>query len=135
MSGEKARAERLRRLVDVQERKRQLEEWRLAEIKRDGITLANHSVEIIESLGNESLLQGLFLEAKASALRRNEVLIARNLDAQRLAERKLMEAQGMEKRLEKASGEARSAADRVLERESLSLALDDYLTATDASFE
>lgn len=135
MSGEQARAERLQRLLSVQARKRQMEEWRLAELKREATTLAATSVEILQSLGDQSLLQGLFLEAKASTLRRNEVQIAANQTAQLGSIGRLSAAQGIEKRLEHASEEADGVALRAEERTALDLALDDYLTASRASFE
>ena len=135
MSGERERSQRLERLVAVQARKRQVEEWRLAELKRDHIALSASSVEILQSLGDQSLLHGLFLEAKAATLRRNEVHIAANRALQAAAEGRLREVQSVEKRLERASGDAREAANRVGERAELELALEDYLTAANASFE
>ncbi|GGD27645.1 hypothetical protein [Aureimonas glaciei] len=135
MSGEGTRAARLERLQSVQLRKRQVEEWRLAELKREGIALAALSVEILQSLGDQSLLQGLFLEAKATTLRRNEVKIVANRSIQVQAELRLREAQGIEKRLERACEEARGVADQIDERTELDLALQDYLTAANASFE
>lgn len=135
MSGEQARAIRLQRLLTVQARKRQMEEWRLAELKREGIALATISVEILQTLGDQSLMQGLFLEAKASALRRNEVQITANHHSQSEAVEALRSAQGIEKRLERASEEADVVAARVEERSALDVALDDYLTSARASFE
>ncbi|MBC8128983.1 MAG: hypothetical protein H7Y08_01525 [Rhizobiaceae bacterium] len=135
MSGEKARAERLQRLVEVQGRKRQMEEWRLAELKREETALAASSVEILQSLGDQSLLHGLFLEAKAATLKRNEVRIATNRSAQEVASVKLRDSQSIEKRIGRASDDARVLADRVAEQQALDLALDDYLTSTAASFE
>jgi hypothetical protein len=135
MSGEEARATRLQRLLAVQARKRQMEEWRLADLKREATALAANSVEILQSLGDQSLLQGLFLEAKASALRRNEVEIVTNQTAQGKAADRLREAQGIEKRLERASEDAGVVAARAEERTALELALDGYLTAARASFE
>jgi hypothetical protein len=135
MSGEQARAIRLQRLLAVQARKRQMEEWQLAELKRTAATLEATSIEILQSLGDQSLLQGLFLEAKAATLRRNEVQISANRVEQGRTEQKVRDAQGIEKRLEQASEEASSDAARVEERVALELALDDYLTAARASFE
>lgn len=135
MSGEQARADRLQRLLSVQARKREMEEWRLADLKREGIALAATSVEILQSLGDQSLLQGLFLEAKATTLRRNEVHISGNQVLQTASASRLREAQGIEKRLEHACDEATGEAARAAERSALELALDDYLTAARASFE
>jgi hypothetical protein len=135
MSGEQARAIRLQRLLTVQARKRQMEEWQLAELRRTGAELEATSIEILQSLGDQSLLQGLFLEAKAATLRRNEVQITANREEQSQTELRVREAQGIEKRLEQASEEATGAAARVEERVALELALDDYLTAARASFE
>ena len=135
MSGEAARASRLERLLSVQARKRQVEEWQLAELKRDEIKLTALSAEILESLGDQSLLQGLFLDAKAKTLRRNEVKIATNRSTQVNADLKVRQSQGIEKRLERACADARSEANRAGEQIALDLALQDYLTAADASFE
>lgn len=135
MSGEQVRSDRLQRLVAVQMRKRQLDEWRLADLKREAIALAASSADILQSLGDQSLLHGLFLDAKASTLRRNEVLVAGNRAAQVEAEKRLRDAQAIEKRLDRAAEDARETADRAAERASLDLALEDYLTAANASFE
>jgi hypothetical protein len=135
MSGEKERAVRLARLVEVQSRKRQMEEWRLGALKREAVQLAETSAEILESLGEQSLLNGLFLEGRASALRRNEGLIVQNRGAQESAEAGLNAARGIEKRLERAAGDAAEVAARIREQEDLLSALDDFLTTRSASFE
>jgi hypothetical protein len=135
MSAERERAERLKRLLDVQARRRRLAEWRLADLRREAAALEATSAEILESLGTQSLLNGLFLEGRASALRRNEARIVANRAGASDAERRLVDIRGMEKRMEKAAGEAEGAALRREERDRLSEALDDYLAARAASLE
>jgi hypothetical protein len=133
MSEERERAERLKRLLDVQGRRRKLAEWRLADLHREGEALAATSAEILESLGVHSLLNGLFLEGRASALRRNEAKIVANRAGAAEAERRLVEMRGMEKRMAKAAGEAEGVAQGREERDRLAEALDDYLAARAAS--
>ncbi|KAB0679888.1 hypothetical protein [Aureimonas leprariae] len=135
MSAERERAERLKRLLDVQARKRRLAEWQLAELRREAGELAAASAEIIESLGTQSLLNGLFLEGRASALRRNEAKIVRNRDAAAKAGAAFAEAQGIEKRMERAVAEAETVAARREERDALAATLDDYLAAARTSLE
>lgn len=135
MSDENDRAERLARLLVVQAQKRRLEEWRLAELQREALALAASSAAILKSLGDESLLHGLFLDAKASALKRNEVTASANRASQAKTELRLREAQGIEKRLERASSDADGDNARVAERTGLAAVLEDYLTAVNASFE
>ncbi len=135
MSTERDRAERLKRLLDVQARKRRLAEWRLAELVREEAELKATSAEILESLGTQSLLNGLFLEGRASALRRNEAKIVLNVQNREATGKALVEAQRIEKRMERAVAEADVIALRREERDDLDLALDDYLAATGASLE
>ncbi|WP_152046112.1 hypothetical protein [Aureimonas psammosilenae] len=135
MSTERDRAERLKRLLDVQARKRRLAEWRLAELVREEAELKATSAEILESLGTQSLLNGLFLEGRASALRRNEAKIVLNVQNREATGKALVEAQRIEKRMERAVAEADLIALRREERDDLDLALDDYLAATGASLE
>lgn len=135
MSGERERAVRLRRLLDVQGRKRQMEEWRLAALQREAIALHETSAEILASLGEQCVLNGLFLEGRASALRRNEGLIVRNRSAQDISEADLNAARAIEKRLEREAAAAGEVAARVEEQSDLLTALDDYLVARSASFE
>lgn len=135
MSGETERAERLARLLAVQAHKRRLEEWRLAELGREALALAATSADMLKSLGDQSLLHGLFLDAKVSALKRNEVAAAANRATQAATELKLRDAQGIEKRLERASADAGSAGARSAERAGLAAVLDGYLASAGASFE
>lgn len=135
MSAERERAERLKRLLDVQVRKRRLAEWKVADCNRADAELAATSAEIIESLGTQSLLNGLFLEGRASALRRNEAKILANRSLLQQAATALVEAQGVEKRMERAVAEAETVALRREEGESLALALDDWLAAKSTSLE
>ncbi|GGE19753.1 hypothetical protein GCM10011390_43760 [Aureimonas endophytica] len=135
MSAERERANRLHRLLEVQARKRKLTEWRLAELAREGAELQATSAEILESLGTHSLLNGLFLEGRASALRRNEAKIVANRQSREETGRELVEAQRIEKRMARAVDDAETAALRREEREELELALDDYLAAGRASLE
>lgn len=135
MSMEGERAERLARLLKVQAHKRRLEEWRLADLQREALALAASSAEILTSLGDQSLLHGLFLDSKVSALKRNEVSAAANRAGQESTGHRLREAQGVEKRIERASSDAGNASARVAERAGLAAVLDEYLTAANASFE
>lgn len=135
MSGERERAARLGRLLEVQGRKRQMGEWRLAALQREAVALHETSADILASLGEQCVLNGLFLEGRASALRRNEGLIVRNRTEQESAEAELNAARTIEKRLEREASAAGELAARAKEQSDLLSALDDYLVTRSASFE
>lgn len=135
VSGEETRGGRLCRLLAVQKQKRKLCEWKLADLEGERQALEAEAREILESLGEQSLLHGLFLEAKAAALRRNDVKLSAVAVRLEDARATLREAQAMEKRVERAADEAVATERAEAEKLSLLLALDDYLSARAASFE
>jgi hypothetical protein len=130
-----SRADRLARVLAVQEQKRKLEEWRLAEAVREEQRLQDNERELLETLGNQSLMHGLFLDAKVSALRRNDEALGKTREHQGVVREALKLAATAEKRLERASAKARAAERNMRERSDLLLALDDHLAAKAASFE
>ncbi len=134
MSGQ-SRAARLARVRDVQEKMRQLEEWRLGELVREETRLLETERELLETLGSQSLMQGLFLEGKAAALRRNDVVLRETQAKEALAREKVRQAQATEKRIERAAGKAEASERAATERSELLLALEDHLAARAASFE
>ncbi|WP_294644314.1 hypothetical protein [uncultured Aureimonas sp.] len=134
MSGQ-SRAARLARVRDVQEKMRQLEEWRLGELVREETRLLKTERELLETLGSQSLMQGLFLEGKAAALRRNDVVLRETQAKEALAREKVRQAQATEKRIERAAGKAEASERAATERSELLLALEDHLAARAASFE
>ena len=111
------------------------EEWRLAELQREARDLAVASVEILQSLGDQSLLHGLFLDAKAAALKRNEAKAVVNRVQQGEAEARLRDAYGVEKRLERATGAAVAVEQRVAERDHLDDAIEAHVAAARTSLE
>ncbi|MFD2236340.1 hypothetical protein [Aureimonas populi] len=123
------RAQRLERLLKVQEKRRAMEEWRLAELRRQDAALEREAHDILASLGEQSLLNGLFLEAKSSALKRKEAERVRLLAQEETVRARLLDAAATEKRLERLSGEARLAEDAAAEAARLSDTLDTYLSA------
>ncbi|WP_062212630.1 hypothetical protein [Aureimonas sp. AU12] len=124
-----SRADRLARVLAVQEQKRKLEEWRLAEAVREEQRLQENERELLETLGNQSLMHGLFLDAKVSALRRNDEALGKTREHQGVVREALKLAATAEKRLERASAKARAAERNARERSDLLLALDDHLAA------
>ncbi|MBB3935551.1 hypothetical protein [Aureimonas phyllosphaerae] len=134
MSGQ-SRAARLARVRDVQEKMRQLEEWRLGELVREETRLRETERELLETLGSQSLMQGLFLEGKAAALRRNDVVLRETQAREAVAREKVQKAQATEKRLERAADKAEATERAATERSELLLALEDHLAARAASFE
>ncbi|KQQ88232.1 hypothetical protein [Aureimonas sp. Leaf324] len=134
MSGQ-SRAARLARVRDVQEKMRQLEEWRLGELVREETRLLENERELLETLGSQSLMQGLFLEGKAAALRRNDVVLRETQAKEALAREKVRQAQATEKRIERAAEKAEATERAATERSELLLALEDHLAARAASFE
>lgn len=134
MSGGGAdRFERVRRVRLVQEKKRQMAEWELAEARKEEERLRLVEVELLETLGAQSLMQGLFLEGKAQALRRTAAEITAAERASAAVRERLDEAARTEKRLERAEREAGVLARAETESRSLAALLDDRLAA--ASFE
>lgn len=133
MSG--SRADRLERLKRVQEKRRAIEEWRLADLRRRDAALAAEAHEILDSLGETTGLSGLFLEAKASTLKHKEGERTRLVSQEAAVRERLREAQGMEKRLERLAGEARRGEDARAEAVNLSDTLEAYLAARGASLE
>ncbi|KQT82454.1 hypothetical protein [Aurantimonas sp. Leaf443] len=128
------RADRLERLLLVQTRKRQLDEHRLGEARREAEALAAVTVDLLRSLGEDSILNGYFLEGKAKALKRNEVKIADQAKVLAEAESVLAQSRGLEKRLERTAKEQRREADRQAEGVALLATIDEFTSAL-ASFE
>ncbi|WP_168990422.1 hypothetical protein [Aureimonas flava] len=130
-----SRAERLTRVRAVQEKMRQLEEWRLGELVREEARLVDNERELLETLGSQSLMHGLFLEGKAAALRRNDLTLRETREREAAARERVRKAQATEKRVERAAGKAEAAERAEAERAELLLALEDHLAARAASFE
>ncbi|KTQ94121.1 MULTISPECIES: hypothetical protein [Aureimonas] len=129
------RSDRLARVLAVQERKRQQAEWALAELVREQKGLEDTRDELLDTLGAQSLMQGLFLDAKVSALRRNDLALAA-VSAKQLDARERVRAENMtEKRVERAA-EAALVEDRIAQDAvELLSALEDHLVARAASLE
>ena len=129
------RSDRLARVLAVQERKRQRAEWALAELVREGKALENTRDELLNTLGEQSLMQGLFLDAKVSALRRNDLALAA-VEAKQVGARERVRTESLaEKRVERAA-EAARVEDRIAQDAvELLTALDDHLVARAASLE
>lgn len=129
-----SRSERLGRVLAVQQQKRRLAEWKLAELVREEEGLRATEVELLDTLGRQSLMQGLFLDAKVSALRRNDLALRATQVRQATARDGLTEIRRTEKRIERASEEASRADRSASERAGLLEALDEHLAAQAASF-
>lgn len=133
MSPLRERHERVRRVRLVQEKKRQMAEWALARAQEEEERLREVEIELLETLGAQSLMQGLFLEGKAAALRRNDLHLRDAGLAREAARGHLDEAARAEKRLERAEGEAGRLRRAGEEAAALATLLDEHLSA--ASFE
>jgi hypothetical protein len=129
-----SRSDRLGRVLAVQQQKRKLAEWKLAELVREEEGLRATEVELLDTLGRQSLMQGLFLDAKVSALRRNDLALRETLERQATARGALTEIRRIEKRIERANETAARADRSAAERVSLLEALDEHLVAQAASF-
>jgi hypothetical protein len=130
-----SRAERLERLTRVQKRRREVEEWRLAELRRREADLAGEARDILESLGDQSLLNGLFLEAKASSLRRKEAERGETAKAAEAVQGALFTAARVERQLAGVAREARAHEDAANEARELSEIVDAHLNRRLASLE
>jgi len=129
-----SRSDRLGRVLAVQQQKRKLAEWKLTELVREEEGLRATEVELLDTLGRQSLMQGLFLDAKVSALRRNDLALRETLERQATARGALTEIRRIEKRIERANETAARADRSAAERVSLREALDEHLVAQAASF-
>ena len=129
-----SRSDRLGRVLAVQQQKRKLAEWKLTELVREEEGLRATEVELLDTLGRQSLMQGLFLDAKVSALRRNDLALRETLERQATARGALTEIRRIEKRIERANETAARADRSAAERVSLLEALDEHLVAQAASF-
>lgn len=124
-----SRADRLARVQAVLDQKRQLAEWNQAQCRRNEAEREALGADLLRTLGEQSLMQGLFLEAKANAIRRNEVELAEaRLATQRAAEA-AREAGATQKRVERAEQRARTQEASARERAELLDILDDHLAA------
>jgi NADH pyrophosphatase NudC (nudix superfamily) len=123
------RADRLARVRAVLEQKRQLAEWNQARCRREEAERDALSVELLQTLGDQSLMQGLFLEAKANAIRRNDAELAAARIASEKATVAAREAGATQKRIERAEARARVDEAAAKERASLLDILDDHLAA------
>ncbi|WP_427024052.1 hypothetical protein ACP4J4_16240 [Aureimonas ureilytica] len=129
------RSDRLARVLAVQERKRQLAEWALSDLAREEKRLEDTRVELLDTLGAQSLMQGLFLDAKVSALKRNEVALAAVLKQKDEARERVQTESLAEKRVERAANAALVEDRATEEAAALALTLDDYLAGRAASLE
>ncbi|WP_019996936.1 hypothetical protein [Aureimonas ureilytica] len=129
------RSDRLARVLAVQERKRQLAEWALSDLVREEKRLEDTRVELLDTLGAQSLMQGLFLDAKVSALKRNEVALAAVLKQKDEARERVQAESLAEKRVERAANAALVEDRATEEAAALALTLDDYLVGRAASLE
>ncbi len=129
------RSDRLARVLAVQERKRQLAEWALSDLVREEKRLEDTRVELLDTLGAQSLMQGLFLDAKVSALKRNEVALAAVLKQKDEARERVQTESLAEKRVERAANAALVEDRATEEAAALALTLDDYLVGRAASLE
>lgn len=130
-----ARAERLGRLATVQRKRREIAEWRVAELSRARVALEAEIAAIIESLGSQSLLNGLFLDQKVLSLRRKDGELAANALALKEAGEVLLVCLRSEKQLGRMLSAARGEKRRADEAAELSLALEAFLSRECASLE
>ncbi len=129
------RSDRLKRVLAVQERKRQLAEWALADLVREEKQLEDTRAELLDTLGAQSLMQGLFLDAKVSALKRNDMALAAVVKRQSEARERVQAESLAEKRVQRAF-DAALVEDRAAgEMAELLATLDDHLVARAASLE
>ena len=129
------RSDRLARVLAVQERKRQLAEWALSDLAREEKRLEDTRAELLDTLGAQSLMQGLFLDAKVSALKRNDVALAAVLKQKDEARERVQAESLAEKRVERAANAALVEDRATEEAAALALTLDDYLVGRAASLE
>lgn len=134
MSGGK-RSDRLARVLAVQERKRQLAEWALADFVREEKQLEDTRAELLDTLGAQSLMQGLFLDAKVSALKRNDMALAAVVKRQSEARERVQAESLAEKRVQRAFDAALVEDRAASEMAELLATLDDHLVARAASLE
>ncbi|MCD1641452.1 hypothetical protein [Aurantimonas coralicida] len=135
MSDDRSRVRRLDRILKVQGQKRLLEEWRLSNLRQERETIDKDDVALLDSLGTESQLHGLFIEAKVRNLRRNEGKRSANLADQSATEQRITTTRRAEKGVEKVRDDARRNRDADEETRSLESSVEGHLARRHPSFE
>ena len=135
MSAAPGRAARLQRLATVQKKRREIAEWRVSELSRLRHHIETEIAAIIESLGSQSLLSGLFLDQKVLTLRRKDAELAANALALKAAGDALLACLRSEKQLCRMLSAARYDKQRADEAGELSLTLEAFLVRPGASLE
>ncbi|MEF2550831.1 hypothetical protein VQ042_05540 [Aurantimonas sp. A2-1-M11] len=135
MSDERSRVRRLDRILKVQGQKRLLEEWRLSNLRQERDDIDKDDVALLDSLGTESQLHGLFIEAKVRNLRRNEVKRSANLKDQSATAQRITSTRRAEKGVAKVRDDARRARDADEEARSLDASVEGHLARRHPSFE
>ncbi|TFF21692.1 hypothetical protein E3C22_13450 [Jiella endophytica] len=135
MSETADRVKRLNRILKVQAQKRLLEEWRIGQLREQRLALEKSDADILASLGVDNALHGLFVGAKVSNLRRNEVERQRLSDAESEAEERLRQVRRVEKSIEKERSKTGRIADAEAEADERDASIDAFLARTVSSFE
>ncbi|HEY9058309.1 MAG TPA: hypothetical protein VIN77_14255 [Aurantimonas sp.] len=135
MSENRSKLHRLERLMKVQGQKRLLEEWRLGHLRKERDEIDRSDTELLASLGTDSQLHGLFVEAKVRNLRRNDAARRTNLAHQSETEKKIQSARRSEKGVEKIRDEARRSTVVEDEARELQVGVDGFLARKRTSFE
>jgi hypothetical protein len=135
MNEDRSRVRRLDRILKVQGQKRLLEEWRLSNLRKERDTIDKDDVALLDSLGTDSQLHGLFIEAKVRTLRRNEVKRSANLQDQSATADRITATRRAEKGVEKIRDDARRTRDADDEALSLESSIASHLARRHPSFE
>jgi hypothetical protein len=130
----KQRLQSIERILAIQERQRQLAEWKLAALDRERAEIAANEERLFSALNDDERLQGIFVEAMArrlAALAREAERLGREREAQSL---RLTEAGLTMKRTERMTERLRREYLEQLGKRGFAELLDVLARREDASF-
>lgn len=128
-----SRVKKIRRIVKAQEQLKIAEEWRLRSLESQLAEAEIGERELLASLGAESALHGLFLDATARRLRTVAEDVARIRQHRELQSGKLLASAARLKAAERLSAGTEREAQRETERNDLLDLIEQLAGRTDAS--
>lgn len=128
-----SRTEKMQRIVKAQEQLKLAEEWRLRSLEGQLAETEASERELLTSLGTDSALHGLFLDATARRLRSVAEDAARIKQQRGQQSRKLLASATRLKSAERLLDAAEREAERGLEKKELLDLIEQLAAPTDAS--
>jgi len=121
------------RLLSVQKKLHSVAEWKFASLQRRASDLQDAQAALIETLNNDELLYGLFIEARAQRLQSLAAEAGRVKQAQEIQKQVVLERAMQAKRTERRVGLLSAEHRREVEKKEYFALLDGLATKSDAS--